>query len=560
MTISENIITYFDEYIKNYTPYKDNKFYSAIIEHIKNDLMNHLYNTNPSQFKSLYENNLVPIEVTQTLLIQLGVPEEVLNKLLISDQIVFLQALSNFFRYKGSIDFFKKVSKVFSDNFDFYELYIDYDESSNTWVCKPYMIIGDPDFHDTIPYSQIYNEVPSTLVSESQLTNYKNNHEIVLPLKSNLLLLKYSFIQEINEFLNLIVATFMKQYGNNQLTIYFSDGSYSASINQLIYIWFYVILKLYDGVWPAYELNKINILLPVFNPYTLQDIDELFNEYNELDNSVDALTFFNEHITLFFNYTYITSETTADDMGNNINSNIRDYLINRFNNINPNFIKSEYSQILNELLNSFVLYSYIQPDNMYIKYYEYIINFLPQIIIDPKETKSYLILSNFKPFHTELITQQIQYLKIKSKFDLVTPKTIYKFAMQLSNIDAYSIIDQYNAIIHYNTIDNLNTIENINYQVTNIYKYFFDITERLNLITKYQHVMLLNIFDELITYNSLYRGSSTLSLVDLISGLYVYLNRLDDINMQDSNTNNNIIYTKSTILNIFDAYQIYIVD
>jgi len=121
---------------------------------------------------------------------------------------------------------------------------------------------------------------------------------------------------------------------------------------------------------------------------------------------------------------------------------------------------------------------------------------------------------------------------------LITYNSLYRGSSTLSLVDLISGLYVY-----------LNRLDDINMQDSNTNN---------NII--YTKSTILNIFDDLITYNSLYRGSSTLSLVDLISGLYVYLNRLDDINMQDSNTNNNIIYTKSTILNIFDAYQIYIVD
>jgi len=556
MTISKNIIKYFDEYIKNYTPYKNNKFYTAIIEHIKNSLVDFIYNKNPIQLKSLYENNLIPIDVTHTLLLQLGVPEQILNKLSIADQIIFLQSLSNFFRYKGSIDFFKKTSKIFSDDFEIYELYIDFYPPTNKWVLKPVAILGDPDFHDIISYIDVYNSVPSTLISEDQLTEYKNNCEIVLPLKSNLLLLKYQFIQEINSFLNLIVSTFMKQYGNNQFNIYFLNGSYYVSINQFVYIWFYIVLRLYNGIWPEYQLTKINILLSIFNPYTMTDIDRLFDEYNKLENSVDALTFFNENIQLYFNYIYYTSETTVSDMELNINSDILDYLNNRINNINPNFVKAEYHQLLNELLNSFSLYSYTQTDNMYIKYYEYFINFLPQIILDPKETKSYFILDNFKPFHTEIITQQNQYIKVQSKFDLVTPKTIYNFAIQLSYIDLCSIIDNFNFLIYYSSLDNFDIIEQIIYQITYLYSSFFNISEESKLIYKLNYVLLLNMIDEIqqIKYKLKDNGNNKLLLTEIISDLKVKLINQLNLNITDRSITN-IRYNKISLLDIIDKIQ-----
>ena len=557
MTISKNIIKYFDEYIKNYTPYKDNKFYTAIIEYIKSSLVDFIYNKNPIQLKSLYENNLIPVEVTHTLLLQLGVPERILNKLSIADQIVFLQSLSDFFRYKGSIDFFKNTSKIFSDDFEIYELYIDFYPSTNKWVLKPIAILGDPDFHDIISYADVYNSVSSVLVSEEQLTEYKNNCEIVLPLKSNLLLLKYYFVQEVNSFLNLVVSTFMKQYGNKQFNIYFLNGSFYVSINQFVYIWFYIILRLYNGVWPEYEITKINILLSSFNPYTMEDIDKLFDEYNKLENSIDALTFFNKNIQLYFNYVYYTSETTVSDMELNINSDILDYLNTRINNINPNFIKSEYHQILNELLNSFSLYSYTQTDNMYIKYYEYFINFLPQIILNPKETKSYLILSHYKPFHTEIITQQIEYIKVQSKFDLVTPKTIYNFAIQLSNVDACLIIDNFDFLLRYSSLDNyFNIIEQIFYQITYLYSSVFNISDKSKLICTLKYALLLNIFDRIqqIKYNLKDNGENTLLLTEIISDLKLQLKIQSDLNIID-NIINNVYYNKNNLLNIIDKIQ-----
>ena len=553
MTLSKDIAKYFDEYIKNYTPYKNYKFYNAIVEYIKSNLMQFIYNDNPKEFKSLYENNLVPPEVTHTLLIQLGVPADILNKLSISDQIIFLQSLSDFFRYKGSIDFFTKVGKVFSDDFEIYELYIDFD-SVNGWVLKPIKIIGDSDFHDTIDYSQVYNSIPSTLISEEQLTEYYNNNQLILPLKSNLLLLKYHFIQEVNSFFNLIVSTFMKDYGSNEFNIYFLNNSFSVSLNEFVYIWFYIILRLYDGVWPEYELRKLNILLLIFNPYNMSDIDALFTEYQEIDNANDALAFFNDNIQLYFNYAYYTSEMSVSDMELNIDFQILDYLNDRINSMNPNFIKAEYHQILNELLNSFSLYSYTQTDPMYIKYYDYFINFLPQIILDPKETKSYLILDNFKPFHTELITQQVQYIKSQSKFDLVTPKILYNFAIKLSKIDACSIIDIYNFSIKHAILDNSTMIEQILYQICYLYSSIVDISEETKLMYKLYYASLLDMNDvNQFKYKFNDNGVNTFSLNELIilnHKLQEYLNI--DINEEIKNVINFDIYS---LLNINDINQ-----
>jgi hypothetical protein len=107
------------------------------------------------------------------------------------------------------------------NTFNVYELYIDY--YIDDWIFKPKKVINNIDFTDNVflEYNSIYNNVPNFLINKSQLDYYKNNNEIVLPFKSNLLLLKYLFLYKETGISNLIFSTFLKEYNINTFILYF---------------------------------------------------------------------------------------------------------------------------------------------------------------------------------------------------------------------------------------------------------------------------------------------------------------------------------------------------
>jgi len=139
-----------------------------------------IYTVVPNDLKQIYENaNFDTPSIYNQLLITIGVPQPIIDKLSLSDKLIFLRTLADFERYKGTISFFQKVAETFSDRISIYELFIDRNLSGN-WVFKPVKVYVNDNmslYVSDIPYSIIYNSVPSLLLSEEQLTTlYEMNN------------------------------------------------------------------------------------------------------------------------------------------------------------------------------------------------------------------------------------------------------------------------------------------------------------------------------------------------------------------------------------------------
>jgi hypothetical protein len=101
-----DIIKYFNEYIKNYSPYANNSTFTSLIEYLGNNYLSELYNNIPYNFKQLWEQNKIPNELYDILLQNIGVPKKILNELSQIDKISFFNNFNNFNQYRGNFFFF----------------------------------------------------------------------------------------------------------------------------------------------------------------------------------------------------------------------------------------------------------------------------------------------------------------------------------------------------------------------------------------------------------------------------------------------------------------------
>ena len=458
------VIKYFDEYIKKYSPYQDNETYVALMEYISQNFTKELYETIPSQFKQLYEDNYIDNNTYDILLKNIGVPDKILNKLSINEKIILFKNFTDFYRYRGDVYFFDKVSKLFEYTvFDVYELYIDYDDSINDWVFKPYELIKNsdiPTLNLNIRYDEIYDNIPSFLITKQQLTSYKNNKEIILPLKSNIVLLDYTFMYKLNEMINLINATFLKEYKTHDIVCYFIDNEFTFTLKKFFIIWYYILLRAYDSSIGDVPIQWIIEYTNSNNLYTLDNVDRLLEEYNSVSTAQQSREFYEKYISkIFKTYTYSNPHESID-LEYMISSEFIEYVDSRVSDAMMDD-KQVYNVILDELLNSFILNIGASIDEHYVKYSEYFINSLTRITMDPKDTSSYLLLHNYKPFHTELLTAYNDIIFSNSNFDLVTPDdTKIRFLYDLQTADTFNCLDYYITNFICNSFDSLHFDEN----------------------------------------------------------------------------------------------------
>lgn len=449
----EQIKEYFEKYIETYPAYKKDKLFTGLTNYLVDYYYDDLYNKTPNELKMLYEDQELQANVYDKFLIAIGVPKQVINKLSFNEKIIFLKSLSDFRRYKGTVDFVRKIGKSFDDTFNVYELYIDYDHVSNAWVFKPVIIYKDTDLkevNDKIPYQEVYDELPNFLIHEDQLENLRQNNQITLPIKSNILFLDEQIVTDISLMRNLIISTFVKDYKDNYINIYFSDAQYSLTINTIYYAWYYLACRYYNTPWIKVPGSTYMLQFDDFrNPFTVYDLKDLLSEYEGLSNNQEIDLFYKNNFEPFVQF--VQSENlSVEDMGGrlaNLNNAFADYLQGRIGNAIDG--QKEINTIINEIYNSLIYYrdTYgvgigTSINDPFIEYFDYFLESLPQLTIDPKDTTSYILIYNFKPYHTELLSNVSNVLTYKDKFNSVILSDSKWFHFEMIKYELLGLIDE----------------------------------------------------------------------------------------------------------------------
>lgn len=471
---------FIDEYVKPYFPYKTSTMYNALLDFLKKYHFKDLYINNPTELKELFEQNRIASSLYDVLLMNIGVPKKLIESFSFNDKLIFLKSLSDFQRNKGSITFFKNVSNAYNDKFDVYELFADYDFIEYKWVLKPVLIHKGNEFEifeDPIDYESVYDQVPSLLVPSSQLDEIRNEKNSAFPIKTNMVLLYYNISYDVNTLQNLQLCTFMKEYGETHIPIYLSTNTFHLSIKDLYFIWYYLLTFLYDTTWFPLTLQYLVHYSEIRNPYTLNDVRQIEHDLEQIDNSPDIYDFYHEKIEKLFGSLFRTF--SSQDYSN------MEHYINTFNSdfiewfreymdgaVTDHDKKLKINSLLNEFLASLILFQYSSQDELFLIYFDIFIRSLPQIALDPKDTVSYKILHNFKPYHVELLNRHSQSLISKDKLNVATPKEDYEFAIKLRQQEFYEELDDYGLFDFYFThnekvvvsdfVDCMHTFKNTN--------------------------------------------------------------------------------------------------
>jgi hypothetical protein len=447
----QKLIDYFESYVKKYPPYKNDKLFTGICTYLVDYYYDDVYNKVPQDLKSIFENQELITSVYDKFLIAIGVPQEVINKLNYNEKIVFLRSLSDFRRYKGTVEFIRKIGRSFTDSFNVYELYIDYD-SVEGWCFKPVIIYQDENLdvvNETISYQTIYDSVPSFLIDEEQMENLRQANQVTLPVKSNILLLDQKIVDNISVLNNLIISTFLKEYGESYVNIYFSNRQFTLSFKVINYLWYYLTTRYYGTNWLASEIFYTLQFDDFHNPYTIFDLDDLLSEYNALETNREIDRFYREKFIEPFGQYVKKDAAEVDDMKvvlENLDSAFSSYVEDRIDGSgDPN---KEISIIITEIYNSLLLYrdtystSTAGVGDPFLKYYDYFLSSLPQLTINPEDTTSYLLIYNFKPYHTELFSVISNVLTYEDKFNNTILSDEHYFIFEMVRYDLLSLIDE----------------------------------------------------------------------------------------------------------------------
>ena len=537
----QKLVDYFENYVKKYPPYKNDKLYSGICNYLVDYYYDDVYNKVPVDLKNIFENQELITSVYDKFLISIGVPKEVINKLNYNEKIVFLRSLSDFRRYKGTVEFIRKIGRSFTDSFNVYELYIDYDDV-NGWCFKPVIIYQDENLEvveDIVPYQTIYDNVPSFLIDEEQMEALRVANEVTLPVKSNILLLDQKIVDNISLLYNLIISTFLKEYGETYVNIYFSNQQFTLSFKLINYLWYYLTTKYYGTNWLASSIiytlhfdNSYNTF-----PYDIGDLDDIISEYNELETNRQIDEFYRLRFSNEFGEFIKKEAFTVEDMKDvleNIDSAFSSYIEDRINaSGDPS---REIGSIITEIYNSLLLYrdtystSAAGSSDPFLKYYDYFLSSLPQLTINPEDTTSYLLIYNFKPYHTELFSVISNVLTCNDKFNSTVLSDEYHFLFEMIRYDLLSLIDE--------KVIDLTLHKQVDLQLSSVIEFFEEVVRT----------------DEWLILDYIYADhkipvGDTFDITSFMKNIYDELNKKDSLTMSSlSDLNQKVIRSDNNIL------------
>jgi hypothetical protein len=89
----EDLVEYFESYVDEYRPYKDDKLYKNIVKFLHGYYLQHSYETIPTAFKTAFENQTIPPEFYDVLLLSNGFPKSLLEQLKFNDKFILLNSL-----------------------------------------------------------------------------------------------------------------------------------------------------------------------------------------------------------------------------------------------------------------------------------------------------------------------------------------------------------------------------------------------------------------------------------------------------------------------------------
>jgi len=441
----DDVRNFCNTYIKPFAPYQEEKVYDTIINNLAEYYYNQLYFNVPIELKQLYEEaNFDSTAIYDQLLIAIGVPSAIITSISLPNKLIFLKTLSDFERYKGTISFFQNVAEAFSDRLSIYELFIDWDNIHSEWIFKPVKVYLHDDMElniDPISYATVQASIPSLLLSEEQLTTLREDEKLILPIKSNIILLDNDLMTDVSLLYDVIVAIFLHTYRDNYIDLYFQDDSKIVQLKTVYFLWFYLLTEYYNIPWTAFSSKVLlrfvygEIGFPAFigtTPTTIDNLSTIIDRYDNIkivnttvrdyDDSQSLRDSLYQDISKAFYTVADSSATTAEEMYNELiimNSALITYIDERISNTVIGE-KAEINLILTEIYSSLLLYSSsYSADSYFAEYVDYFLRYLPQVLVNPENTTSYTLLYNLKPYHVELLSTYNTGIRCRDKFNQV---------------------------------------------------------------------------------------------------------------------------------------------
>ncbi len=464
---------YFEKYIEQYKPYKDDETFVSVVKYLKEYYFKDSYCEIPQIFKEMFESNVISAKIYNLILTSDGFPHDTINELTISEKEILISSFIDFHKYSGTLYFLQKLAAEFNNRLNIYELYIDCDvgnDNIGTWCFIPHIVYESKSLSKQIGiinyklnYDFIYPRAEKFYITEDQLENLRLNNNIITPFKTNLLLLDFYIVyNKIGAFEQLQHMITLSHYYDREIRLEMryldtdlipnqcdSKEEFNYSIPKRIFylnliswyqLYYYVYLKYYNMTYGVLPLLQIPI--PIFSiitpsmhfKYQINQLEELINKYSDIKTTNQANDFFSKYIRdPFINISQQNREISCDDLesfllssSSTIDKNLIYYIKDRITS-SQNKI-TETTSILDDLIYGFQTLKFMESNKIYQSYLDNLLQSLPYLIIKPQETPTYTLLHEFKPFHTQLIGDQ--HIKVVSdfnnKFNIINPEDQYE--------------------------------------------------------------------------------------------------------------------------------------
>ena len=500
-----NLEKYFETYLEKFTPFRDKQLYIELIKFFKETYFKDSYVNIPFVLKQLFENQTIPTNIYNLLLLSLGFPKSVINNAILPQKKILLEVFGDFNRYKGSRYLINTFLTAYHQRTNAYELYIDY--RNGDWCFVPWNIHHD-DQIDLITTPLDYDEINALarhfLISKQQLTAQKNNERIVLPIKSNILYLQSEENLYISYIENIIFMATLQKFQHTPFVYYALDQTLVTTLLGIIQMWLYLLLRSNHSSFPAIAAaTQIIITSGSSFPYSIDPGP--YNVKTTLQAAYDNITtirerdaFFKTFIrntlfdpTKFETIAYSSPEITITSLRTKFQSPLSpvgslfvDYIDTRLDNA-VNF-QQEANLIFEEIRNSVLYWNTSQGDVLLDEYIDYILRFLDTTHpcqMYQKDSFVYNFLEFVKPYHTDLIRHRSNIIQIKDKFEALLLDDSFKTEASSVFYKPYIITDEYNIFITSCLSDDFVILDNFERVIINMpYEESYIITDSFSFI------------------------------------------------------------------------------
>jgi len=421
---------YFESYITNYAPYKDDLIYQQLISFLLEYYFDHSYNSIPAEFRSLYEDQIITFDLYDYILTSNGFPTDIVGEMQLSDKTILISTFMDFNKHKGTIEIIRRVANSFSEKFNIYELFIDYRD--NEWVFVPYEIYHSPDLGDVIidevfSFDSIIYRTKLFFITKEYLDGLLENDQIVLPIKTNLLFIDYVQLYQETELTKLLATIVFNHYKDYKLILYFEDNNYQISLENAYKLWYYILFKAY----PNLEIENLPGSMLLFNisrpnfPFTIDDIEQIKEDYANIHDRKSLTKFQTTYLTSFeelqIDPGVYTSNQLSELYESILDPSLLEYIDFRLaeNTIDkPEKLAVNADFLLDMIYNSFITWEYSFDDyNKSFEYIGYFLSLLPLMYLKFETTAPYVLIDYLKPYHTELLIRNQDIVRVKDKFN-----------------------------------------------------------------------------------------------------------------------------------------------